>query len=125
MTDFLRFIDWANRPFEELRVHFNPAVIETITMPCIILTTGYYGIWKEIANELKMQMYCGEQMSAETKYFIAKFLQEKGVRIIAYGDSMNDYYMLKQADEGYLITKSDGTLGRSLKYMNTEDMTVV
>ena len=36
MTDFLRFIDWANRPFEELRVHFNPAVIETITMPCIL-----------------------------------------------------------------------------------------
>lgn len=125
MTDFLRFIDWTSRPFEELGVHFNPAVIETITMPCIILTTGYYGIWKEIANELKMQMYCGEQMSAETKYFIAKFLQEKGVRIIAYGDSMNDYYMLKQADEGYLITKSDGTLSRSLKYMNTEGMTVV
>ena len=125
MADFLRFIGWTSRSFEELGVHLNPAVIDTITMPCIILTTGYYGIWKEIANELKMPMYCGEQMSAETKYFIAKFLQEKGIRIIAYGDSMNDYYMLKQADEGYLITKYDGTLSRSVKYMNTEGMTVV
>ena len=70
-------------------------------------------------------MYCGEQMSAETKYFIVKFLQEQGVRIVAYGDSMNDYYMLKQADEGYLIAKADGTLSRSLKYMDTEGITVV
>ena len=125
MTDFLRCIDWTNRLFEELGVHFNHSIIEMITIPCAILTAGYYGVWKVIANELKMPMYCGEQMSAETKYFIAKFLQEKGVRIIAYGDSMNDYYMLKQADEGYLIAKADGTLSRSLKYMKTEGMAVV
>lgn len=28
---------------------------------------------------------------------------------------MNDYYMLKQADVGYLIPKEDGTISRSLK----------
>lgn len=125
MTDFLRFIDWTCQPFEKLGVHFNHSVIERIKMPCFILTAGHYGIWKEIANELKLQMYCGEQMSAETKYFIAKFLQEKGIKIVAYGDSMNDYYMLRQADEGYLIAKADGTISRSLKHMNTEGITIV
>lgn len=105
-----------------MEIHFNRSVIERIKVPCFVLTAGHYGIWKEIASELKMPMYCGEQMSAETKYFIVKFLQEQGIRIVAYGDSMNDYYMLKQADEGYLIAKADGTLSRSLKYMNTEGM---
>ncbi|MCI8548691.1 MAG: AAA family ATPase [Bacilli bacterium] len=125
MTDFLRSIDWICPSFEKLGIHFNRSVIERIKAPCFVLTAGHYGIWKEIANELKMPMYCGEQMSAETKYFIAKFLQEQGVRIVAYGDSMNDYYMLKQADEGYLIAKADGTLSRSLKHMDTEGITVV
>lgn len=125
MTDFLRFIDWTCLPFEKLGIHFNRSVIERIKVPCFVLTAGYYCIWKEIANELKMPMYCGEQMSAETKYFIAKFLQEQGIRIVAYGDSMNDYYMLKQADEGYLIAKADGTLSRSLKYMDTEGIIIV
>ena len=125
MTDFLRFIDWTGQPFKELGVHLNHSVIESIELPCVILTAGHYGIWKEIANELKMPMYCGEQMSAETKYFIAKFLQEKGIKVTAYGDGMNDYYMLKQADEGFLIARADGTLSRSLKHMDVEGITVV
>ena len=125
MANFLRFIDWTHQPFEKLGVRLNHSVIERIKMPCVLLTTGYCEIWQEIANELKMQMYCGEQMSAETKYFTAKFLQEKGIKIVAYGDSMNDYYMLRQADEGYLIAKADGTISRSLKHMNTEGITIV
>ena len=125
MTDFLRSIDWTGRSFEELGIHFNFSVIERINMPCVILTAGHYAIWKEIANELKMPMYCGEQMSAETKYFIVKCLQEKGIRIVAYGDSMNDYYMLRQADEGYLIAKADGTISRSLEYMDMEGIAIV
>jgi len=38
---------------------------------------------------------------------------------------MNDYYMLKQADEGFLIARADGTLSRSLKHMDVEGITVV
>lgn len=125
MADFLHRNDGTGCSLDELGVHLNPLVMERMTKPCIILTTGHYAIWKKIADKLKMPMYCGEQMSAETKYFITKFLQEKGVRIVAYGDSMNDYYMLKQADEGYVITKSNGTLSRSLKYMDMEGMTIV
>lgn len=125
ITEYLHSIGWKERRYEELGVHFNDSVIEKITMPCVILTSGYHGIWKEIANVLKMPMYCGEQMSAETKYYITKFLQEKGRKIVAYGDSKNDYYMLKQANKGYLIAKSDGTLSRSLKYMNMEGISIV
>ena len=53
-------------------------------------------------------------MSADAKFFITKFLQEAGKTVIAYGDSMNDYYMLKQANLGYLVMKSDGSISRSL-----------
>ena len=35
--------------------------------------------------------------------------------MIAYGDGMNDYYMLKQADKGFLKTKSNGEVSRSLR----------
>ena len=38
---------------------------------------------------------------------------------------MNDYYMLRQADEGYLIAKTDGTISRSLIHMNMEGITIV
>ena len=52
-------------------------------------------------------------------FFLAKRLLEEieGIHIIGL-DSMNDYYMLKQADEGYLISKADGSLSRSLTHMD-------
>lgn len=48
----------------------------------------------------------------EDVYWVIK---EAGKTVIAYGDGMNDYYMLKKADVGYLIPKEDGTISRSLK----------
>ncbi len=55
-------------------------------------------------------------ISADTKYFVVKILQEKGYNITAYGDSKNDIYMLKQADSGFLYI---GTyLSSSLKDTN-------
>lgn len=125
LADYLRPFDQTALTYEKLGIHFNTSVIERISMPCVILTAGCCGIWKGISDALKMPMYCGEEMAAETKYYIAKFLQEAGFRVTAYGDSMNDYYMLKQADEGYLAAKSDGTLSRSLKNMTKEGMTIV
>lgn len=38
---------------------------------------------------------------------------------------MNDYFMLKQADKGYLVAKQDGTISRSLKGSDTEGLTIV
>lgn len=125
ITDFLRFIEYSNRSIEEIGIHLNDAVVGKLMKPTVILTSGYYGIWKQIANKLEMPLFYGEQMSAETKYFIVKFLQKENIKVVTYGDGMNDYYMLKQADEGYLVSKSDGSLSSSLKNKNLEGIVVV
>ena len=64
-------------------------------------------------------------MCSDTKYFITRFLQERGRKVVAFGDSMNDYFMLKQADVSYLITKMDGTVSSSLIQRNLEEFTLV
>lgn len=54
---------------------------------------------------------------------------EKGVvagkRVVAYGDGMNDYYMMKMADEGFLVTKQDSSISRSLKGKDLEGLKLV
>ena len=42
-----------------------------------------------------------------------------------YGDGMNDYYMLKQADEGFLVMKQDSSISRSLKGKDLEGLKLV
>ena len=54
IIEFLHRINWTSCLYEELDIHFNNLVLEKITMPCVILTSGYYGIWKEIANKLNV-----------------------------------------------------------------------
>lgn len=125
MTEFLQFTEYSNRSIEEIGIHLNNAVVGKLMKPTVILTSGYYGIWKQIANKLEIPLFYGEQMSAETKYFIVKFLQKANIKVVAYGDGMNDYYMLKQADEGYLVSKSDGSLSSSLKNKNLEGIVIV
>ena len=55
---------------------------------------------------------------------ITKYLQ-KHRRVKAFGDSMNDYFMLKRADKVFLISKPDGTLSSSLKNRNLEGIRIV
>ena len=50
---------------------------------------------------------------------------EKGIAVTAFGDSMNDYYMLKQADTAYLVLKKDGTVSSSLKGRDLEGIKYV
>ena len=64
-------------------------------------------------------------MCSDTKYFITKFLQDRGSKVIAFGDSMNDYYMLKQADDSYLVLKQDGSVSSSLNGKNLEGIVFV
>lgn len=106
-------------------VPLNQYVMTRLTQDSFILTSGHEKIWRFIAQELGIPFYCGMEMSAETKLYITKLLQYAGKRVIAYGDGMNDYYMLKQADEGYLLTKQDGTLSRSLTGKNLEGLIIV
>ena len=109
----------------EMPVHFNETVKNAITEDTYILTSGHERIWRFIAKQLGLGFFYGTQMSAETKLFITKHLQAAGKRVVAYGDGMNDYFMLKQADEGSLIAKKDGSISRSLKGRDMEGLTIV
>ena len=89
-----------------------------------ILTSGQPDIWKNISEKIKRPVFFGNQMSADTKFFITKFLQ-KNRKVRAFGDSMNDYFMLKRADEAFLIAKPTGELSSSLKNRDLEGIQIV
>ena len=89
-----------------------------------ILTSGQPDIWENISEKIKRPVFFGNQMSADTKFFITKFLQ-KNKKVRAFGDSMNDYFMLKRADEAFLIAKPTGELSSSLKNRDLEGIHIV
>lgn len=119
------FKQYSFEDLTEIPIHFNETVKSAITKDTFILTSGHERIWRFIAKKLGLDFFYGSQMSAETKYFITKYLQKAGKRVVAYGDGMNDYFMLKQADKGYLITKQDGSISRSLKGRDLEGLIIV
>lgn len=106
-------------------VHLREYILSYIDGDSFILTSGHTDIWNNLSENLHIPYFCGPEMSADTKLFITKELQKNGKRVIAYGDSLNDYYMLKQANQGYLISKADGTVSRSLRGMDLEGLTIV
>lgn len=109
----------------EPSVHINTKIAFALVKNSFVLTSGHAIIWRLIAGQIGIVFYCGKEMSADTKFFVTKFLQEAGRHIIAYGDSMNDYYMLKQADKGFLVTRQDGSVSNSLKGMDMEGLIIV
>ena len=109
----------------EMPVQLNEKVLPCITADSFILTSGHERIWKYISEALGIRVYFGTEMSAETKLYITKILQHAGKSVIAYGDGMNDYYMLKQADKGFLVLKPNRSISRSLKGKNTEGLILV
>lgn len=125
LADYLRFIDYSIQPIESLGIALNEKIQDKINGCPVILTTGHYGSWKQIAEKYNMPLFYGPKMCSDTKYFIAKFLQSKGSKVIAFGDSMNDYFMLKQADESYLVLKADGSVSSSLSGRDLEGMVLV
>jgi len=112
---WLEFSHFSYDEKAELPVHLRESLINESGVPMYILTSGHSAVWNQISNQLGVRFYSGSMMSAEAKYFITKILQEAKKNVIAYGDGMNDYFMLKQADKGYLVKKSDGSVSRSLK----------
>jgi len=119
------FEQYSFDDLKEMPVSLNDKVCKAITGDTYILTSGHERVWTFIAGQLNIPFYYGIEMSAETKYFITKRLQKAGKKVVAYGDGMNDYYMLKQADEGFLVTKKDGSISRSLKNKNLEGLNLV
>lgn len=110
---------------EQMTFSLNDLVARNITASTYIVTSGHPNIWTKIAEELHLSLFAGNQMAAETKLYLTKYLQAAGKRVIAYGDGMNDYYMLRQADKGYLICKKDGTVSKSLIGMDLEGLNLV
>lgn len=80
----------------------------------VILSSGITSLWERIASRLGLKNVVADtNISADTKYFVVRILQDNGYSVTAYGDGRNDYYMLKQADTGYLYIGS--YLSRSLR----------
>lgn len=110
---------------QQIPVDLRESILREVDTDTYILTSGHEKVWKTIAGSLGVPFFFGPEMSAETKLYITKNLRSAGNYVTAYGDSMNDYFMLKEADEGYLVTKANGTLSRSLKGKDTEGLIVV
>lgn len=106
-------------------VRLNEQVCKAAVSDAYILTSGHEKVWGRLSKELNIPFFCGAEMSADTKFYITKLLQNAGKKVTAYGDGMNDYFMLKQADRGYLVRKRDGTLSGSLKGRNLEGINFV
>jgi len=124
---WMQYQDFKNIHFDELKnnpVEMNTMILKKINKNSFILTSGHEKIWKFISKEINTPFFCGVEMSAETKLYITKILQKHGKYVIGYGDGMNDYYMLKQADKGYLVTKKDGTISKSLCKQNLEGIII-
>lgn len=119
------FKQYRFQVIDRMPVQINEMVGRQINETSFILTSGHEKVWGYIASQLKIPYFGGMEMSAETKLFITKRLQEAGKTVIAYGDGMNDYYMLKQADKGFLVTKPDGSISKSLKGKNVEGLKLV
>jgi hypothetical protein len=125
MERYLQQICFDDKSFKKFNIKYNLKVINQIAEPCFILTSGVKPIWEHISDVIGIIFFYGEQMSSDTKYFIVKALQNSGISVTAYGDSMNDYYMLKQANNGYLVLKNDGSYSRSLKGKDLEGILFV
>ena len=119
------FDDYCFKDLDHMPVALNEKIYKEIGHDTFILTSGHERIWGYISKELNVPFYYGREMSAETKLYVTKRLQKADKKVIAYGDGMNDYYMLKQADKGYLVTKKDSSISRSLKGKNLEGLNLV
>ncbi|MCF0105915.1 MAG: AAA family ATPase [Holdemanella sp.] len=125
LAEFLSQVDCSKKAKDVREFTINNRITGLLEGEPIILTTGIIDIWKMIGNIYGMSVFYGNELNADTKYFVAKLLQNRGCYVKAFGDSMNDYYMLKQADAAYLVLKSDGTVSSSLKNRELEGVTFV
>ncbi len=84
----------------------------------VILSAGVSELWERLADKFGISTWFADtHISADTKYYVTKLLRWKGYRIVAYGDSRNDLYMLREADEGFLYI--GGRMSSSLQMTDT------
>lgn len=112
--------------YEELKkCTLNRTVVSCIQKQnSIVLSAGISSLWDKLRVQFKIPYVIASPLiSADTKYYIAKRLHAAGYRIIAYGDSKNDLYLLKEADKGYLYIGD--RLSRSLVSEDTSSLHIV
>lgn len=121
----IEFTGFTVPELTEMPVRFNGKVLSQIGPDAYILTSGHEKVWGYLSGQLGIPFFGGARMSAETKYFITRYLQAAGRKVVAFGDGMNDYYMIKQADSGHLVRKQNGAVSRSLKNRDLEGLIFV
>ena len=113
---FTKEVENLSYDTEKLRtVDLNEAILDMVAdKNYVILSSGIKMLWERFSERFALKNVIADTLiSADTKYFVVKLLQEKGYTVTAYGDGRNDYYMLKQADKGYLYIGK--YLSRSLR----------
>jgi len=104
-------------------LEINTPLVNSVKNP-VIISSGLSEIWNDIlGKKLGIKTYAGKNISSETKYFLTKFLKQKGYKVISYGDSKNDLYMLKESDKGILVINKH--LSRSLKEDEVQDLEIL
>lgn len=106
-------------------IEINHQVYDTIkNKPYFVISAGIAELWTRLARVHNFKnIIASPLISADTKYYVVKLLQNKGYVIKAYGDSKNDLYMLQAANEGYLCTAE--RLSRSLVGANINNLHLI
>lgn len=101
------------------KIDFNDTVMNMVNKPYVVISSGIKQLWDQIQVKLDLShVFASTRISADTKYYITKFLKEMDYTVTAIGDSKIDYYMLKEANTGFLYIGN--RLSRSLKEVNTD-----
>lgn len=99
--------------FKVDEINLRNSILEDLQKNGFVISSGVPEIWKRIAERYGLTVFTGNDISADTKYYVAKALHDAGKMITAYGDSMSDYFMLREADMGILMW--NGRFSRSLQ----------
>lgn len=94
-------------------VHFDKLILDDLSKIDglkVIVTAGLEDLWSKVATlSGVMDMAVGSKvnglnnMSQLGKAYLCRYLRDAGFEVIALGDNMVDYYMLVEADKGYVI----------------------
>lgn len=69
----------------------------------VVISSGITSVWNRLQEKYGfVEVIADPMISADTKYYVVKILKGMGYSVTAFGDSKNDYYMLKESDCGYL-----------------------
>lgn len=105
-------------PFNIENVILRSSILNHLKDNGFIVSSGPSEIWTKIADKYGLTAFTGNDISADTKYFLVKELHAAGKMVTAYGDGMSDYFMLREADLGILLWN-----GRYSKSLQGRDLT--